>query len=67
MAAFAGILIVKLEKKGEYALGKTFRDPGPSDIRVGHNIAQVTGGLALLSVAAVLAIQSKRHESCTHP
>lgn len=64
MAAMAGVLGVRLSKKGEYCLGKSLdsaRDPGPSDIRSGHKIAQAAGGLALcVSIVAVL-IRSKSY------
>lgn len=59
MAAFAGILGVRLEKKGEYCLGKCLgltRDPGPNDIRCGHKIAQVAGGLALIASLITMLI-----------
>jgi len=56
MGAMAGILGVRLEKKGEYALGKNIPDvrgPTPRDIRNGHHVAQLAGGIAF--VAALVA------------
>ena len=60
MGAMAGIMGVRLEKRGEYCLGKTIpgvRDPTPQDIRKGHRVAQRAGGLAL--VVAVVACSIK--------
>jgi adenosylcobinamide-phosphate synthase len=60
MGAMAGILGVRLEKRGEYCLGKTIpgaRGPTPWDIRKGHRVAQRAGGLAL--VVAVCACSIK--------
>eukprot|EP00536_Pseudo-nitzschia_multiseries_P013587 jgi/Psemu1/35735/gm1.35735_g len=51
MGAMAGILGVRLEKKGEYALGNTIpgvRGPTPRDIRAGHRVAELAGGMSLL-------------------
>jgi cobalamin biosynthesis protein CobD/CbiB len=56
MGAMAGILGVKLGKRGEYCLGKDLpgvRGPTPSDIRRGHGVTQLAGAIAL--VAAVVA------------
>lgn len=62
MGCMAGILGVRLEKKGEYCLGKclsSVRDPCFGDIRSGHRIAQVAGGLALLmSVCSIFILQA---------
>lgn len=60
MGCMAGLLGVRLEKKGEYCLGKCLssaRDPSSDDIRSGYRIAQLAGGLALLvSVCTILFI-----------
>ena len=62
MAAMAGILRVRLEKKGEYCLGKNIdgvKDPNPNDIRAGNGIAQIAGGLSLLAAIFLLMCQSE--------
>ena len=59
MGAMAGVLLVRLEKKGEYCLGKCLdsaRDPTPNDIRVGHKIAQVAGLLALFTSIVIIIV-----------
>ena len=61
MATFAGILEVRLEKRGQYSLngprnGGHGRAPGSHDIRKGHAVAQLAGVLAFLlaSIPSVL-------------
>jgi cobalamin biosynthesis protein CobD len=51
MGAMAGMLGVRLEKKGQYCLGRDIcaRDPTPKDVRVGHQVAQLAGGVAFLT------------------
>ncbi|CAB9510959.1 Cobalamin biosynthesis protein [Seminavis robusta] len=61
MATFAGILDVRLEKRGQYSLngppnGGTGKAPGHQDIRRGHTIAQLAGILAFLVAMAASAI-----------
>ena len=53
MAAMAGILGVCLEKKGQYALNKAGPPPGHRTIRIGHDIAQLAGLLAVLLAMTV--------------
>ena len=56
MGAMAGILGVRLEKRGEYCLGKSIpgaMGPKPGDIRKGHKVAQLAGGVALLAAVCV--------------
>mmetsp|Transcript_36541 Transcript_36541/g.48388 ORF Transcript_36541/g.48388 Transcript_36541/m.48388 type:complete len:95 (+) Transcript_36541:239-523(+) len=56
MGAMAGVLGVRLEKKGEYTLGKHIpgvRGPTSRDIRMGYHVAQLAGGISF--VAAVIA------------
>jgi len=53
MACFAGILGVKLKKEGAYCLGSAGVDPGPANIRAGHQVAHIAGGLTV--AVAVLA------------
>ena len=45
MACFAGILGVKLRNDGAYCLGSKGVEPGPSNVRAGHRVAQVAGGI----------------------
>ena len=54
MAAFAGLLGVKLKKEGAYCLGASGKDPAPVDIRTGHRVAELAGGITL--VIAVVAV-----------
>ena len=61
MSAMAGILGVRLEKKGEYSLGKNLpnvREPSPMDIRTGHRVAQLAGGMLFIVAISVCAIKS---------
>jgi len=61
MSAMAGILGVRLEKKGEYCLGKNLpnvRGPSPMDIRTGHRVAQLAGGMLFIIAISVCAIKS---------
>lgn len=55
MGAMAGLLGVQLEKNGEYCLGGTSAPtPGVSSIRLGQQVAQLTGMLAVaLAVSAL--------------
>ena len=56
MGAMAGVLGVRLEKRGEYCLGKNLpsvRGPSPRDIRNGHRVAQLAGGIVF--VVAIIA------------
>uniref|UniRef100_A0A7S4MVG6 Cobalamin biosynthesis protein CobD n=1 Tax=Odontella aurita TaxID=265563 RepID=A0A7S4MVG6_9STRA len=67
MGAMAGLLGVRLEKKGEYSLGRRRRRrggvkgddvprlPGPGNIRAGHSVAQRAGGAAALLGIALLS------------
>ena len=48
MACFAGILGVRLKKEGVYSLGACGADPGPENVREGHRVAQIAGGLFIL-------------------
>lgn len=48
MACFAGILGVRLKKEGVYCLGACGADPGPENVRDGHRVAQIAGGLFIL-------------------
>lgn len=48
MACFAGILGVQLSKEGEYCLGSGCVDPGPRNIRAGHQVALIAGGMAVV-------------------
>ena len=56
MGAMAGVLGVRLEKRGQYCLGRNLngvRGPSPRDIRNGHRVAQLAGGIVF--VVAVIA------------
>jgi adenosylcobinamide-phosphate synthase len=53
MACMAGILGVRLDKKGEYSLGKDGSLPNVDSIRRGQHVSQLAGGLAV--VVAVVA------------
>ena len=48
MATMAGALNVRLEKKGQYALNKAGKSPDYTAIRVGHDVVQLAGFLAVL-------------------
>ena len=50
MACFAGVLGVRLEKKGAYRLGAG-PEPSPESIRAGHRVAQLAGAMSLLFAA----------------
>jgi len=52
MACFAGILGVRLKKDGAYCLGKAGIEPGPTNIRSGHKVAQLAGGMSVLVAIA---------------
>lgn len=52
MGAMAGLLGVRLEKEGHYALGEAIRPLGPRSIYTGHRIAQLAGGLVTLAAVA---------------
>ena len=52
MGAMAGLLGVRLEKEGHYALGDATRPLGPRSIYTGHRIAQLAGGLVTLAAVA---------------
>ena len=58
MACFAGILGVRLKKEGEYCLNSNGVEPGPSNIRIGHRVASIAGGLAVLVAAAATITMS---------
>lgn len=58
MAAFAGILGVKLSKKGEYCLYSSGVEPGPSNIRAGHRVASIAGGLTVLVAVVTLVVMN---------
>lgn len=58
MAAMAGALERRLEKRGHYVLGDAYREPGPGDIRAA---IQLTGvGAALLAAVALLWEEARR-------
>jgi len=62
MGAMAGILGVKLEKRGEYCLGKSIdgvRNPTHWDIRKGHNVAQLAGGITLLAAMGACGLREQ--------
>ena len=48
MAMFAGLLGVNLQKKGDYCLNTKGMSPRATNVRVGHQMATVAGGLAVL-------------------
>jgi adenosylcobinamide-phosphate synthase len=52
MAAMAGALERRLEKRGHYILGDGYREPGPADVRAAIRLTGVAA--ALLAVAALL-------------
>ncbi|KAL7436004.1 hypothetical protein ACHAXM_004959 [Skeletonema potamos] len=59
MACFAGLLGVQLKKEGSYCLGarrSNNREPTPVDIRAGHRVAELAGGLTLVIAIAVLLL-----------
>ena len=56
MACFAGILGVRLRKEGAYCLGSAGVDPGPTNIRAGHRVAEIAGGITVLLAACALAV-----------
>jgi len=56
MACFAGILGVRLRKEGAYCLGSRGVDPGPGNIRDGHEVAQIAGGMTVLLAAVATAL-----------
>lgn len=63
MATFAGILGVRLEKRGQYSLngspnGGNGNVPGHQEIRRGHTIAQLAGMLAFLLAMAASAVRN---------
>ena len=58
MAAFAGILGVKLSKKGEYCLNSSGVEPVPRNIRAGHQVASIAGGLTVLVAVFVLVVMN---------
>lgn len=54
MAVMAGVLGVKLEKRGQYCLGARSEPPGANDIRKGVVIAKIAGLLsAILSIGVI--------------
>lgn len=61
MGAMAGILGVRLEKKGEYCLGISLGDsaigPTPLDIRKGHKVVQLAGGIVLMLAVFVCTLR----------
>lgn len=56
MGCFAGILGVRLKKEGEYCLGSAGVDPGPANIRAGHQVALIAGGMSVLVATLVTVI-----------
>ena len=58
MAAMAGLLGVRLEKRGEYVLGEGLADPRPSDIRRAVSVALV---VAFLGASVGVGILALRH------
>ena len=48
MACFAGLLGVHLKKEKAYCLGASGTEPTPIDIRVGHLVAELAGGICLI-------------------
>ena len=60
MGAMAGVLGVRLEKRGEYCLGRNLSDvrgPSPSDIRTGHHVAQLAGGIVFVAAIAACSLK----------
>jgi len=60
MAALSGVLGVRLEKKGQYCLGKNLpgvRGPNSRDIRTGHRVAQLAGGIVFVVAVAACIIK----------
>ena len=55
MACFAGVLGVRLEKKGAYRLGAG-PEPSPESICAGHRVAQLAGAVSLLFVMACIML-----------
>jgi len=57
MACFAGILGVQLRKEGAYRLGSAdSTEPGPTDIRAGHRVAHIAGGITVAVAALVTTL-----------
>jgi adenosylcobinamide-phosphate synthase len=56
MAATAGALGVKLEKKGHYILGGEFREPNPSDIERGSMLVGIATIFLYLSILTAVYI-----------
>jgi len=56
MACFAGVLGVRLMKEGAYCLGADGANPRPVDIRVGHTVTQVAGGVSILVSVIITSI-----------
>jgi len=62
MACFAGLLGVQLKKEGAYCLGSSAsnsgssREPTPVDIRAGHRVAELAGGISLVIAIVVLLL-----------
>lgn len=53
MATMAGLLGVRLEKKGQYRLNARGAAPGPVDIRRGQRVAQLAGYMSAFLTVAV--------------
>ncbi len=54
MACFAGLLGVQLKKERAYCLGASGKEPTPVDIRTGHRVAELAGGITM--VIAIVAV-----------
>ncbi len=57
MSAMSGLLGVRLEKSGQYRLGKEFTFPGARDIGRAVEVAERTAALAFLTALAVAALR----------
>jgi cobalamin biosynthesis protein CobD/CbiB len=60
MACMAGILGVRLDKKGEYSLGKDGSLPNVDSIRRGQHVSQLAGGLAVVVAVVACTCMSTR-------
>ena len=54
----AGLLSVRLEKKGHYSLGDAICPLGPRKIYSGHHVAQLAGAVVLVIAMATSACLS---------
>ena len=59
MACFAGLLGTQLKKEGAYCLGASGTEPTPVDIRSGHRVAELAGGITMvIAIIVILMIYS---------